>query len=94
MHYEKIIKRALITEKADRLREMNVYQFEVMKQANKHQIKEAIEKLFGVKVIDIKTSNLPRKPRRLGRSSGYKSGYKKASVTLKEGQKIEIVEGV
>ena len=94
MYYEKIIKRALITEKAARLKEMNAYQFEVMKQANKHQIKKAVEKLFGVKVIDIKTSNLPAKPRRLGRSTGYKSGYKKASITLKKGQKIEIVEGV
>jgi len=94
MRYEKIIKRALITEKANRLREMNIYQFEVMKDANKHQIKEAVEKLFGVEVIDVKTSNTPSKPRRLGRSIGFKPGYKKVSVTLKQGQKIEIVEGV
>ncbi len=94
MQYEKIIKRALITEKANTLREINVYQFEVMKSANKHQIKEAVEKLFGVEVIDVKTSHAPAKPRRLGRSVGYKSGYKKASVTLKQGQKIELVEGV
>lgn len=94
MRHEKIIKRALITEKANRLREMNIYQFEVQRKANKHQIKEAVEKMFDVEVIDVKTSNLPGKPRRLGRSTGYKSGYKKASVTLKEGQKIELVEGV
>ncbi len=94
MQHERIIKKALITEKADRLREMNVYQFEVLPKASKHQIKEAIEKLFGVEVIDVKTSNMPRKPRRLGRSTGYKSGYKKASVMIKKGQKIEIIEGV
>lgn len=94
MHYEKIIKKALITEKADRLREMNCYQFEVHKKANKHQIKEAVEKLFNVKVIDVKVANFRGKPRRLGRSIGYKSGYKKASVTIKPGQKIEIIEGV
>ena len=94
MRHEEVIKKALITEKADRLRELNIYQFEVTSRATKRQIKEAIEKLFNVEVIDIKTANLPGKPRRLGRSEGYKSGYKKASVTLKEGQKIEIVEGV
>ncbi len=94
MRYEKIIKKAFITEKADRLREMNCYQFEVNKRANKHQIKEAIEKLFNVEVIDVKVANLRGKPRRLGRSEGYTSGYKKASVTIKPGQKIEIIEGV
>ena len=94
MRYEKVIKKALITEKADRLRELNIYQFEVSGQATKRQIKEAVEKLFNVEVMDVKTANLSGKPRRLGRSEGYKSGYKKASVTLKQGQKIEIVEGV
>lgn len=94
MRYEKIIKKPLITEKADRLREMNRYQFEVADHANKHQIKEAVEKLFGVDVIDVRTSNYRGKPRRLGRSSGYKSGYKKATVTIKPDQKIEIIEGV
>jgi large subunit ribosomal protein L23 len=94
MRYQEIVRKALITEKADRLREMNIYQFEVSKKANKHQIKEAIEKLFNVEVIDVKTANFRGKPRRLGRSTGYKSGYKKASVYIKPGQKIEIVEGV
>ncbi len=94
MSYEKIIKRALITEKANRLREMNMYQFEVVKRASKRTIKEAVEKLFGVEVTDVKTSNLPPKLRRLGRSTGYKPGYKKATVTIKQGQKIEIIEGV
>ncbi|MGB3478804.1 MAG: 50S ribosomal protein L23 [bacterium] len=94
MRHEKIIRKALITEKADRLREINVYQFEVTPRATKRQIKKAVENLFKVEIIDIKTANMPRKPRRLGRSEGYKSTYKKASVTLKPGQKIEIVEGV
>jgi len=84
----------MITEKANRLREKNVYQFMVMTKANKHQIKHAVEKLFGVEVIAVKTTNMPSKPRRLGRSEGHKSGYKKASVTLKQGQTIELVEGV
>lgn len=94
MRYEKVIRKALITEKADRLREINIYQFEVLSRATKRQIKEAVEKLFNVEVLGVKTANLPGKPRRLGRSEGHKSGYKKASVTLKQGQKIELVEGV
>ena len=94
MRYEKVIKRALITEKASRLRETSRYQFEVAKWANKYQIKDAIEKLFGVNVLDVKVANFRGKPRALGRSTGYQSGYKKATVLLKPEQKIEIVEGV
>ncbi|MCK4941829.1 50S ribosomal protein L23 [candidate division WOR-3 bacterium] len=94
MRHEKIIKRALITEKADRLREMNCYQFKVEKTANKREIKEAVEKLFNVTVIDVKTANFRGKPKRLGLSSGYRTGYKKATITLKAGQKIELIEGV
>lgn len=94
MRSEKIIKRALITEKADRLRERNCYQFEVAGKANKRQIKEAVEKLFNVNVTDVKTANFRGKPKRMGISFGYKTGYKKATVTLKAGQKIELIEGV
>lgn len=94
MREERVIVKALITEKANRLRENNVYQFAVNTKANKKQIKHAVEKLFSVEVIDVKTHNMPPKPRRLGRSEGYKSGFKKASVTLKPGQTIELVEGV
>jgi large subunit ribosomal protein L23 len=94
MRHEKIIKKALITEKADRLREMNCYQFEVAKDASKREIKEAVEKLFNVTVTDVKTANFRGKPKRLGLSFGYKTYYKKATVTLKAGQKIELIEGV
>lgn len=94
MHYEKVIKRPLITEKADRLKEMSCYQFEVDKNANKYLIKEAVEKLFNVEVVEVRTANFRGKPRRLGRSSGHKPGYKKASVFIKPGQKIELIEGV
>jgi len=94
MRNEKIIRRALITEKADRLRAMNCYQFEVAKKANKKEIKEAVEKLFNVNVTDVKTANFRGKPKRMGISFGYKTAYKKATVTLKPGQKIELIEGV
>lgn len=94
MRREQVIRRALITEKADRLREMNSYQFEVAKNANKREIREAVEKLFGVEVTDVKTANFRGKPKRMGMSLGHKTGYKKATVTLKPGQKIELIEGV
>ncbi len=94
MRPEQIIIRPIITEKADRLRELNCYQFLVSKKATKQMIKESIEKLFSVNVIEVHTANFRGKMRRLGRSEGYRPGYKKASVWIKPGQKIEIVEGV
>ena len=94
MRRERIIKKALITEKADRLREMNCYQFEVTQNANKREIKDAVEKLFNVTVTDVKTANFRGKPKRMGLSFGYKTGFKKATVFLKPGDKIELIEGV
>jgi|UniRef100_A0A7V3VTX7 large subunit ribosomal protein L23 len=94
MRPEQIIIRPIITEKADRLRELNCYQFIVAKKATKNAIKEAIEKLFNVEVLRVHTANFRGKLRRLGRSEGYRPGYKKASVWIKPGQKIEIIEGV
>jgi large subunit ribosomal protein L23 len=94
MRSERIIKKALITEKADRLREMNCYQFAVVQSANKREIKEAVEKLFNVTVTAVKTANFRGKPKRMGLSQGYKTGFKKATVFIKSGQKIELIEGV
>ena len=56
--------------------------------------REAVEKIFNVKVADVKMVNTKPKPKRLGKYSGFKSGYKKAIVSLKEGSKIEIFERV
>ncbi len=94
MRYEQIIIKPLITEKADRFRELNCYQFIVIKNATKQMIKESVEKIFGVNVVEVRTANYRGKIRRLGRSTGYRPGYKKASVWIKPGQKIEIIEGV
>ncbi|MEO0095617.1 MAG: 50S ribosomal protein L23 [candidate division WOR-3 bacterium] len=94
MRPEQIIIRPIITEKADRLRELNCYQFVVIKKATKRMIKDSVERLFGVNVTEVRTANFRGKLRRLGRSEGYRPGYKKASVWIKPGQKIEIVEGV
>lgn len=70
------------------------YAFEVASDASKPAIRQAIEKLFGVKVTGVWTMNVRGKTRRLGRGNpGVRPGWKKAIVTLREGDKIEIFEG-
>lgn len=85
-----IIRRPLITEKATRLLELNQYTFEVMPKASKPEIRAAIEYLFDVKVTGISTMNLPRKKKRVGKYIGFKPTYKKAIVTLAEGDSITL----
>lgn len=79
-----------ITEKATNLTEKNQYVFKIDKKANKKEIKKAVEYLYKVKVLDVKIINVPAKRRQVGRISGWKKGYKKAIVRVKEGQKIEV----
>ena len=89
-----IIKRFLITEKSTRLKEAgNQIAFVVDSQANKVQIRQAVEKLFKVKVEAVRTMNLVGKRKRMGRFFGWKPDWKKAIVTLKEGERIEFFEG-
>ena len=89
-----IIIRPVITEKATTVKEkQNKYTFIVAKEANKPQIKKAIEELFKVNVEKVRTARYAGKLKRMGAHSGYKSEYKKATVTLKSGQVIKIVEG-
>lgn len=85
-----IIRRPLITEKATRLLELNQYTFEVLPKASKPEIRAAIEYLFDVKVTGISTLNLPRKKKRVGKYMGFKPTYKKAIVTLAEGDTITL----
>jgi large subunit ribosomal protein L23 len=93
-HFE-TIRSPLLTEKATDLREKyNQVCFEIDGRANKKMVSDAIEKIFNVKVADVKIINTKPKPKRLGKSSGVKSGFKKAIVSLKEGSKIEIFERV
>ena len=80
-----------ISEKASNLTSSNKYIFEVAKKANKPEIKKAVESLYGVNVLSVNIINIPSKRRRLGRISGWRKGYKKAIVEIKEGQKIEIM---
>ena len=93
MKAEAIIRRPIIlTEKANLLRDKNKVIFEVAREANKIQIREAVEKVFGVKVKAVNTMNMPRKERRRGRIVGTVPGWKKAIVTLHEGETIDIFE--
>jgi large subunit ribosomal protein L23 len=80
-----------VTEKATDLVKKNQYVFKVWSGVNKTEIKKAIEDLYGVDVISVKIINVPRKRRRLGRIRGWRKGYKKAIVRIKEGQKIEVM---
>ena len=73
--------------------EANQFAFEVDQRANKIQIKESIEKSFKVSVLKVRTMNVRGKKKRLGRYQGLKSNWKKAIVTLKEGDTIEYFEG-
>jgi len=95
MEIFEIIRRPLVTEKGTQLRELQgQYLFEVDHRANKYQIKGAVEKLFNVHVEDVKTLNIRGKIKRVGRGIGKKSNWKKAYITLREGEKIEFFEGV
>jgi large subunit ribosomal protein L23 len=87
-----IIKKPIITEKTSMLREQNKYVFEVDKNANKIEIKKAVEKFFKVKVKKVNTTMIRGKKRRRGRIEGRTPDRKKAIVTLYPGEKIEAFE--
>ena len=80
-----------ITEKATLLQEQNDYIFKVHKLSTKPEIKKAVEEMYGVNVLGVRTINVPRKSKRLGRSQGWKQGYKKAIVRLSKDQSIEVI---
>lgn len=85
-----LVRRPIITEKATLLLENNQYTFEVSPKATKSEIKAAIESLFEVKVIGVSTINPPRKQRRVGKFSGFRPIYKRAIVTLADGDSIPL----
>ena len=90
-----VLKKPLITEKSNIMKEeLNQIAFAVDPRANKIEIKEAVKKLFNVQVLKVRTINMLGKRKRLGRSEGKKSDWKKAVVTLKEGERIDFFEGV
>jgi large subunit ribosomal protein L23 len=86
-----VIKRPIVTEKSTAAAEQfNQYVFEVDLGANKHQIRDAVQEAFGVNVIDVRTAVFAGKRKRFGRTLGKRSNWKKAVVTLREGESIEI----
>ena len=88
--YTDIIIAPVITEKSAIQAEKNVYTFKVAESANKIEIKNAIEAAFGVKVVNVNTLNTKSKSKRVGRYTGKTKTYKKAFVTLQDGEKIEL----
>jgi large subunit ribosomal protein L23 len=93
MSPEEVIKRPIaLTEKAAALREENKVVFEVSPRANKIQIRDAVEKLFEVKVVHVNTLVQRGKPKRLGRRMSKRNNWKKAIVTLREGDDIQFFD--
>ena len=90
-HYREIIKAPIITEKSANIAsDGQSYEFKVDVKANKTEIKQAIEKIFNVKVSEVRTINVKPKKKRVGRYTGMTSKYKKAIVKLAEGSSIEL----
>lgn len=89
-----LILKPIVTEKATIQLEENKYVFDVLPKATKPDIRAAIESLFDVTVTKVNTLRLPRKKRRVGRFIGYKPQYKRAIVTLKEGDSITLFPDV
>ena len=89
-----ILVRPIITEKNTMLNDQGKYTFEVLQDANKIEIKRAVEEVFNVKVAAVNTIKVPGKLRRFGRSSGMTRVWKKAVVTLAPGERIELFQGV
>jgi len=90
-----VLKKPLITEKGNLMKdELNQITFEVDRRANKIEIKAAVEKIFKVHVVKVHTLNMRGKMKRMGKSQGKKPNWKKAIVTLKEGDTIDLFEGV
>ena len=88
--YLEIIKAPLVTEKSRDREALNQYSFKVSPKASKIEIKEAVEKIFKVDVLEVRTQNMPVKKKRVGRYTGLSNRCKKAIVTLKSGQTIDM----
>ena len=94
MHLYEVLRRPIITEKNTTLQAQGKYAFEVAEGANKHQIKQAVEKAFKVKVTTVNVTTVSGKTKRVGRQLVLTRPWKKAVVTLRQGDKIEFFEGV
>jgi len=94
VHLYEVLRRPLITEKNTALQAQGKYAFEVAGEATKHQVKQAVEKAFKVKVTAVNVMTVPGKTRRLGKRAVLTQSWKKAVVTLKSGDKIELFESL
>ena len=88
-----VIVEPIITEAATESVEEGKYIFKISARGNKLQVKQAIEKIYTVKVEKVNTISIPKKARSRGRILGWKKGYRKAVITLKKGDKIDVFEG-
>ncbi len=86
-----LVKRPIITEKASNLGAINQYVFLVENHTTAPEVKKAIEATYKVKVQAVRTINVPSRVKRIGRNIGEKPGYRKAIVTLKKGEKLDIL---
>jgi large subunit ribosomal protein L23 len=89
-----ILVRPIVTEKNTALNEVGKYCFEVIQTANKIEIKRAVEEVFSVHVSAVNIIKVPGKMRRMGKTSGMTRTWKKAIVTLSEGERIDLFQGV
>jgi len=94
MHPYDVLRRPLVTEKNTAMQMQGKYVFEVADRANKAQVKEAVETAFKVEVIQVNVMTVHGKRKRMGRREVQKPSWKKAVITLKPGDKIELFEGV
>ncbi|MEA4883226.1 MAG: 50S ribosomal protein L23 [Clostridia bacterium] len=92
-HPQDIIIKPIITEKSTAMAEANRYVFKVRRDANKIEIAQAIEDIFKVKVVSVNTLIVPGKLKRQGKSQGMTPAWKKAMITLKDGDRIALFEG-
>ena len=93
MHAREVIIRPVVSEKSYALIAQNKYTFRVHPNAHKMQIRAAIEEVFGVTVVEVRTMKLRPKPKRRGWSTGHTRGWKKAVVELAPGDRIDLFEG-
>ncbi len=95
MHIYEVLKRPLQTEKSNRLKdELRQYAFEVDLRANKNQVKKAVESAFNVQVLNVNVMRVARRRKHFGRRLSYAPIWKKAVVTIRADQRIELFEGV
>jgi large subunit ribosomal protein L23 len=94
MDHSQVIIRPVVSEKSYALATIGKYTFRVHQDAHKTQIKQAVEELFGVGVVDVRTSSVPSKPKRRGYTAGRTRSWKKAVIQVREGDTIPIFQGL